>query len=139
MPRLLLPLLLLAISAFGFGTPDSQIKQVLAEQVEAWNHADLIGFIRGYAPNCIFVGKTVTQGRDQVLERYRKQYPTPVAMGHLSFSNVEVKSLSSEIAIVTGQFQLERSSDGGGNATGIFSLVFQRTDGEWRIALDHTS
>jgi uncharacterized protein (TIGR02246 family) len=137
--RVLLSLLLLTGSAFSAGDADSQIRKVLADQVDAWNRADLDTFIEGYAPDCMFVGKTVTHGRDQVLARYRKTFPSSAAMGHLAFSNLEVKQLSPDIAVVIGQFSLERSSDAGGNTGGIFSLVFHRVAGDWKIALDHTS
>ena len=108
-------------------------------QVSSWNRGDLKTFIEGYAPDCMFVGKTVTHGRDQVLARYEKNFPNKDAMGVLSFSDIEVTLLTADVALVTGRFHLERSASGGGNADGIYSLVFHRKEGVWKIALDHTS
>ncbi len=60
-------------------------------------------------------------------------------MGHLTFSSVEIHLLDDNVAVVTGAWRLERSGAGGSNVGGLFSLVFQRREKEWKIALDHTS
>jgi hypothetical protein len=45
----LLGLLLLAPQKIAYAqSPDSAIKQVLADQVSAWNHGDIDGFMHGY-------------------------------------------------------------------------------------------
>jgi ketosteroid isomerase-like protein len=41
--------------------------------------------------------------------------------------------------VVTGRFHLARSASAGGDAQGIFSLVFEKTSTGWKIILDHTS
>ena len=119
--------------------PVSDIEAVLNAQVDAWNRGDIPAFLDSYAPDCIFVGKQVAQGREQLLARYRKTYPTREAMGHLTFSNLNVHLLEPDVAIVTGAWHLERSSAGGNPVGGLFSLVFQHKGNQWKIALDHTS
>jgi ketosteroid isomerase-like protein len=57
----------------------------------------------------------------------------------LEFSDLEVRSLDPGYAIATGKFHLARSAAGGGDATGIFSLVWEHTHSGWKIILDHTS
>jgi ketosteroid isomerase-like protein len=47
--------------------------------------------------------------------------------------------LGPEYAIATGRYHLARSAAGGGDATGIFSLVWQKSADGWKIILDHTS
>jgi ketosteroid isomerase-like protein len=42
-------------------------------------------------------------------------------------------------AVVTGHFHLTRSAAGGGDASGVFSLVFEKKPTGWKIILDHTS
>lgn len=131
----------------SFATPNalrasdaaSQIKSVLNMQVEDWNRGDIPGFVNKYAPDCIFVGKKVVHGRAQLLARYEKSYPTREAMGRLTFSAVEVHLLTPDVAMVTGEWHVERSGLGGNAIGGLFSLVFQRQSKEWKIALDHTS
>ena len=60
-------------------------------------------------------------------------------MGHLTFSALDVHFLTAEVAIVTGEWHLERSGAGGSPVGGLFSLVFHREGKDWKIALDHTS
>jgi ketosteroid isomerase-like protein len=47
--------------------------------------------------------------------------------------------LGKDYAAVTGKFHLARTEGGGGEASGIFSLIFEREPDGWRIILDHTS
>jgi uncharacterized protein (TIGR02246 family) len=115
------------------------IRTVLEKQVADWNRADIPAFVETYAEDCTFVGKSVVEGREQLRERYRRNYPTPAAMGHLTFSDLKIKKIDKQAALVTGQFHLQRTQDGGGDASGIFSLVLARRGGVWRIVLDHTS
>ena len=85
------------------------------------------------------MGKTVVEGRAGVEERYHRNYPTPAAMGQLTFTELKIKKIDNRVAVVTGAFRLQRSSADGGEAKGIFSLVLERRNGIWRIMLDHTS
>jgi uncharacterized protein (TIGR02246 family) len=118
----------------------SEIAAVLASQVEAWNRGDIPTFVNSYADNCIFVGKQhVLTGRAQLLARYQKSYPTPEAMGKLTFTNLVVTLLDAQVATVTADWHLDRATAGGGPVGGNFSLVFHRQKGVWKIALDHTS
>ena len=72
-------------------------------------------------------------------ERYRHNYPTSAAIGHLTFNDLKIKTIDGRIAIVTGVFHLQRDSAGGGDVSGLFSLVLEHQNGAWRIILDHTS
>ena len=67
---------------------------------------------------------------DGLLDRYRKSYPTPEAMGHLDFSGLEIRQLGPDAALVLGNWHLKRSI---GDAGGVFTLVFQRFPQGWRI------
>ena len=122
-------------------SPDSAIKQVLADQVSAWNRGDIDGFMRGYkeSPETTFVGKTVQHGWQKVLERYKRNYPTKETMGTLDFSDLEVRMLDAQHAVATGKYHLARSAAGGGDASGVFSLVWEKSAEGWKIILDHTS
>jgi uncharacterized protein (TIGR02246 family) len=124
---------------FAASDAESEIQAVLNTQVDAWNRGDIPTFVDTYAPDCIFVGKQIIRGRDQVLARYRKSYPTREAMGHLIFSALEVHLLTPDVALVTGAWHLERPASAGNQVGGLFSLVFHRHVNQWRIALDHTS
>jgi len=136
-------LLLLALMApalvVGKDSAETAIRGVLDKQVEDWNRGDIQAFVLSYSQNCTFVGTAVTEGRAGVEQRYRQTYPTPDAMGHLSFSELKIKKIDGRTAIVTGAFHLVRSGAAGGDKGGKFSLVLQRESGVWRIILDHTS
>jgi len=122
-------------------SPESDIRGVMDAQVAAWNRGDIPGFMAGYddSESTTFVGATVLKGHAQVLEGYKKRYPTRESMGTLKFSGLEIRPLGPDHAVVIGHFHLDRSGAGGGEASGIFTLIFQKAKGEWKIILDHSS
>jgi uncharacterized protein (TIGR02246 family) len=122
-------------------TGAAAIQQAIREQADAWNRGDVEAFMKFYknAPDTTFIGKTLQQGYGPILERYRKAYPNKDAMGTLDFSAISVRKLGPGYAVVTGRFHLARNAAGGGDASGIFSLVWEKTPEGWRIILDHTS
>ena len=116
-----------------------EVRAVMDAQVAAWNRGDIEGFMRGYAesPDTTFVsGDTVTRGWQTVLDRYKKGYDTREKMGTLTFSELEIKPLAKDTAVVVGRWQLKRSAD---EPKGRFTLIFRRTRAGWRIIHDHTS
>jgi uncharacterized protein (TIGR02246 family) len=117
------------------------IQQVLREQADAWNRGDVEAFMQAYkdAPDTTFIGKSIQRGYVPILDRYKKAYPNKDAMGKLDFSEIEVRNLGPEYAVTTGRFHLARNAAGGGDASGIFSLIWEKTPHGWKIILDHTS
>jgi len=134
-------LCVLAVFPLLAASPEREIRQVLDDQVAAWNRGDIPAFMEGYdnSETTTFVGATITKGHAQVLARYLKNYPTPEKMGKLRFSDVEVRPLGPDYASVIGKFHLDRTTGAGGEASGIFTLLFQKTKQGWKIILDHTS
>jgi hypothetical protein len=120
---------------------DDSIKQVLIDQQSAWNQGDIVSFMHGYddSPKTTFIGKSVEHGYAMILARYQRNYASHDAMGQLAFSELDVRLLGDEHAVVTGHFHLTRSQAGGGDAAGNFSLVFEKKPAGWKIILDHTS
>ena len=118
---------------------ESDIRIVMNDQVAAWNRGDIDGFMRGYwnSDDLIFVsGDNVTRGWRPTLERYKKSYDSRAKMGTLAFSDLEIKVLSPDAAVVLGSWALTRDKD---NPHGKFTLTFRRFRGGWRIVIDHTS
>ena len=123
------------------------IQAAITAQADAWNRGDIPAFMETYenSPDTTFVGMTVRKGYDTILQRYREGYSTPDQMGHLTFSNIDVRLLPSscgqpEYAVVTGNFHLDRTAHGEAKKDdGIFSLVWHRGPKGWKIVLDHTS
>lgn len=122
-------------------SPEQEIRAVLDDQVSAWNRGDIPAFMDGYDKSdaTAFVSATITKGHAQVLANYLKRYPTREKMGTLQFSDLEIQPLGSAYASVIGRFHLDRSAEAGGEAAGIFTLLFHKTAHGWRIILDHTS
>src|SRR5579871_2305202 len=92
---------------------DDGVQAVLRQSEAAWNRGDLAAFASYYedSPETTFVGKEFVRGGVQaILERYRRAYPSREAMGTLTFSNVEVRPLISNLALVTGEFHLKRTT-----------------------------
>jgi ketosteroid isomerase-like protein len=120
---------------------EQAIRNVLEEQQAAWNRGDIEAFMSGYdaSESTTFVGATITRGYQQVLDNYRRRYPNKAKMGHLTFSNLEVHPLEARYALVIGKWHLDRQADAGGNAGGIFTLLFKKTAAGWKIVVDHTS
>jgi uncharacterized protein (TIGR02246 family) len=118
------------------------VRAVLQHSEEAWNRGDLAAFASYYedSPETTFIGREVVRGGvEAILERYRRTYPTRESMGKLAFSNVEVRTLAPGVALVTGEFHLERTAAGGGNAAGRYTLILRKTPSGWKIIHDHTS
>jgi uncharacterized protein (TIGR02246 family) len=122
-------------------SPEAEIRAVLDKQAADWNRGDVDAFMTSYenSPNTTYVGKSLARGYQQLLESYKKRYATREAMGTLHFSDVEVRLLGADAALVTGRFHLQRTAAGGGDASGTFTLVFRKTAAGWRIIHDHTS
>jgi ketosteroid isomerase-like protein len=116
------------------------ITRAMDDSAAAWNLGDLRTFMDCYenSPETTFVGKTVTHGWQQVMDRYLKNYNTPEKMGHLDYSELQIRVLDSQTAAVTGRYKLTRTAAGGGDASGVFSLVFFHTAKGWKIVLDHS-
>ncbi|MGI9072126.1 MAG: YybH family protein [Bryobacteraceae bacterium] len=117
----------------------ANIEKVLTAQVQAWNRGDIPKLLTTYAEDCVFVGKQVLQGRSKLLARYRKTYPSPESMGRLTFQNLTVQQLDTQIATAIGEWHINRPAASGGPTGGIFSLVLQLRNGAWQIVLDHTA
>jgi uncharacterized protein (TIGR02246 family) len=129
-----IPLLLLAQS--------DDVRAVLTHSQEAWNRGDLPAFASYYddSPETTFIGREVVRGGvPAILARYRKAYPTRDAMGTLAFTNVAVRMLAPNLALVTGEFHLDRTAAAGGNTAGRYTLILRQTPAGWKIVHDHTS
>jgi ketosteroid isomerase-like protein len=119
---------------------DSAIRAGLAQQAVDWNSGDLDAFATGYknSPDILFIGSKISRGYSQMLERYRTVYSTHEKMGTLTYSDIEVQPLDENFATATGRFHLERTAAGGGEASGTYLLVFEKTPQGWKIVRDVT-
>ncbi len=127
--------------AFDVQGAEAAVREVLAEQVDAWNRGDVEAFMTGYwhSDSLRFAsGDTVRAGWQATLDRYHETYPDRAAMGMLSFGDVDVQVLSPRWAFVFGAWRLARGGDYP-DIGGLFTLLFERRPVGWRIVHDHTS
>lgn len=138
-PSLLL-FLVIACSRESKNNPDEiAIRQLLDNQIGAWNRGDIESFMKGYWENdsLMFIGKSgITYGWENTLNNYKKGYPDTASMGKLNFTILKIKPLSQEYAQVIGKWHLARSI---GDLSGYFSLLFRKIDSQWVIIADHSS
>ena len=128
-----------SISANLFAAPSDEIRAVIQAQQDAWNQGDIDGFMNGYARarSTVFVSEdSVSRGWQIVRDRYKKKYSDRAKMGRLSFSDLEITPLGNNAAVVLGRWKLKRAHD---QPHGRFTLIFRRTNDDWRIVHDHTS
>lgn len=128
-----------AVSCFAQSDAEKAIRKVMADQAEAWSRGSVEDFMKGYWNNdsLVFVGKSgLTYGYRQTLANYKKRYDTPDKMGKLFFTLLSVKPLSSDYCFVIGKWLLKRKT---GDIGGLYSLLFRKIGGQWKIVVDHTS
>jgi beta-aspartyl-peptidase (threonine type) len=120
---------------------EAAVKDLLANQVAAWNRGDLDEFMVGYWKDeglTFYSGATITKGWQATLDRYRKRYKSEgKEMGTLFFSDVVVESLDESRALARGRWKLTLKD--GKTPNGLFTLILRRIDGQMRIVHDHTS
>jgi ketosteroid isomerase-like protein len=131
--------LLIAVNVIAQSKEEMTIRQLLADQSNAWNRGDLEGFMKGYwqSDSLLFIGKRgVTYGWNNTLNNYKKGYPDTTAMGKLFFDIILVKRLSFQYFHVVGKWHLQRSI---GDLEGHFTLLFKKIHNNWVIVADHSS
>jgi len=115
------------------------IRAVMEAQQAAWNRGDIEGFMDGYerSETTTFVsGDEITRGWQTVLDRYKQRYSSPEKMGTLSFSELDIQTISPSYALADGRWQLNRAGD---SPHGRFQLLFRETSSGWRIIHDTTT
>ena len=139
------------------------VSAVLADQVDAWNAADLDRYMAGYArtDSLRFAsGGNVRQGWDAALAAYRAGYTDAEAMGTLTFSApdaavsdaaaptepvritplCEQSGAAPRWALAFGRWHLARTGEAADAAPqGLFTLLVERRPEGWRVVHDHTS
>ncbi len=130
---------LLIISAYAQNKPADRVRDVMKQQVSAWNRGDIEAFMETYwkSDSLLFAGKNgITYGWQKTLENYKKSYPTKKDMGTLEFDILKVQPLGSNYYNVVGKWHLMRES---GDLQGYYTLIFKKINNSWKIIQDHTS
>lgn len=123
-------------------TDASAIEAVLHRQQSAWNRGDIESFMaEGYWQSSelsFYSAGRVSKGFDSVLAGYIRRYREGGAeTGQLEFSELDIDVLSADAAVVRGRWDVDFAAKT--DVGGLFTLIFRKTDGAWRIVHDHTS
>jgi len=136
---MLLSFVFVAGNSFAQQRDEQRIRQIMAEQEQAWNRGDLEAFMGGYwkSDSLKFIGsRGLTYGWQQTLDNYKKGYPDTDAMGKLKFTIISVEKLSGKSAFVIGKWHLTRKA---GDLSGHYTLLWKKIKGKWVIVADHSS
>lgn len=137
---ILLLLFISILTAFSQVSNDEKaIRDLLQKQTVAWNNGNIDEFMIGYwqSDSLMFIGKSgVTNGYQNTLNNYKKNYSDTAQMGKLIFDILKVNRLSAEYYWVLGKWFLKRSV---GDIGGHYTLLFRKIKGKWVIVADHSS
>lgn len=142
--RTLMTVCLLLVSAVAMHAQndDAAIRTMMQKSVDDWNRGDIDAFATSYknSPDILFIGKTIRHGYADMLAGYKRGYPTPDAMGKLSFSDLAIQPLDAHFATATGWFHLKHAAtDATDFAHGYYLLVLEKTSAGWKIIRDDTT
>ncbi len=109
--------------------------KVLLAQETAWNDGDLDGYLSHYkdAPDTQAILGTAARGLDTIRNAFRQNFPSRDGMGKLENSEVEVRALGENFTLITGNYHLTRSKKAGGDATGTFTEILEKTAAGWQV------
>ncbi len=116
------------------------VVKVLLDQQNAWNEADLEGYLEGYWDNekvRFVTNSKIFNGLDEIRTMYQKGYDSPEKFGKLTFDIQVVDVLTADLAMVVGKYQLKRENEK--RRVGRFTLLFRKINGGWKVVQDHTS
>jgi beta-aspartyl-peptidase (threonine type) len=122
-------------------TSQAAIRAELDEEVAAWNHGNLKGYMKGYwhSPELtFFAGSQELSGWEAAYQRYRTAFlGKDKEMGRLEFSNLRIEVLSPDAALVRGGWQLTMKDRS--QRRGLFTIVLKKFSEGWLIIHDHSS
>ena len=151
MKKLLFLLLFIPLVSFGQSYNDNisiksislkdslDIMKVMKFQENAWNSGDINSFMEGYikSDELVFSGKSgPVYGWNETKNRYLKNYPDTQTMGQLKFTVNKIRSVSSDVAFLIGEYYLTRSTE---DSYGHFTLFWKKINNRWLIISDHTT
>ncbi len=117
-----------------------EVTHVLAASAEGWNRGDLGTFMDAYldSPTTTYWGsRGLLRGYAEIRRHYAPRFMPGATRDSLRFDDIEARRLGTDYALATSRWVLFRGDSV--TATGPFTLVLRRVEGEWRIIHDHSS
>jgi uncharacterized protein (TIGR02246 family) len=111
------------------------VAKVILAQEDAWNKGDLNEYLSYYkdAPDTQAVLGGPVRGLAEIRSAFRANFPNSPSMGNLQQSDVQVRALGDDYALALGKYHLTRARKDGGEATGTFTEIFEKTPAGWRV------
>ncbi len=121
------------------GSTERTLLAAMQVSAAAWNRGDIAGHVAMYTDSAKMMFRAGPRGGREFIRGSleRNFWKDGLPLQQLSFSDLVVTPLGRDYAMLTGAFLLS-----GGNlpdASGRFTLVWQRTAAGWRIIHDHSS
>ncbi|MGD8867999.1 MAG: nuclear transport factor 2 family protein [Gemmatimonadales bacterium] len=116
------------------------VDHLLTRSEEAWNAGDLEGFVGWYkrGSETTFLGSTgLTHGWEAIRNRYAGRFQPGAARDSLRFEDLETRPLAPSVGLATARYVLFQ--DDSVTATGVFTLIVERTPDGWRIIHDQSN
>ncbi|MGI8599377.1 MAG: YybH family protein [Chitinophagaceae bacterium] len=103
-----------------------------------WNNADLNSFMTLYDTVSTFMFPSGPVGLTRMRENYERGFfKDGKPLQQLRFEDMEIRSLGSDHALLTGKFVL--SGNNLSEKKSVYTLVFVRRSTGWKILHDHSS
>ncbi len=116
----------------------AEIKHLMQQSATDWNNANLDGFMALYDTAATFMFSTGPVGLEKMRANYERGFfKDGKPIQQLRFEDLEVRMLGTDHALLTGKFVLWGNNLP--DRKGIYSLVFVKRNGSWKILHDHSS
>jgi len=106
--------------------------------VDAWNRADLDGFLDAYwdsSERTFFSNGRMFRGHDEIAALMRDRYKG--GMGRLTYGEPHFEVVGRDVAVVSGEWAVQLPN--GQERRGLGTAVVRKVNGRWRIVHDHSS
>ena len=122
------------------GSSEEEVEAVMRGLQSDWNAGDMSAYLSAYAEGAdlrLLSSAGILKGWDTVNTLFREQFPDEPRMGDFTMDAVEVRLLTDDIAVASGNFEHVFAEH---TIRGLFSHVLRRQkDGRWLIELEHVS
>jgi ketosteroid isomerase-like protein len=117
------------------------VVKIVLQQQDAWNKGDLDAYLSHYkdAQDTQAILATLVRGIDNIRAAYKSNFPNKDSMGAIEDSEVEARSMGDNFALATGKYHLSRSRKAGGDVSGTFTEVFEKTPTGWKIIFSEST